>query len=64
MDIAAGDRRYDESGPIVAMAVAKGYVMARRPKCVPFVLSVKAWFKLSVTKEGAVGLNIAKIQRF
>lgn len=30
-------------GRIIYMAHAKGYVMARRPRAVPFVISEKLW---------------------
>ena len=30
-------------GPVRLIVEAEGYVMARRPGCAPFVLSVKEW---------------------
>ena len=33
--------RWDEHGDVVVMAVADGYAMCRRPRCAPFVVSVK-----------------------
>lgn len=35
--------KYDGAGKCVLMAFADGYIMARRPGCVPFVMRVKAW---------------------
>jgi hypothetical protein len=37
------ERRYDEGSEIREMARADGYVMARRPGCMPFVISAKEW---------------------
>ena len=37
-----GERR-DNGGPIVLMAEADGYVMARRPGCLPFVMWAGDW---------------------
>lgn len=42
-----GDRTIDEHGEIRVMAVADGYVMVRRPGCLPFVLSVKEFLTKS-----------------
>ncbi len=47
----AGEIRYDHNGPLRVMAVADGYVMCRRPRCMPFALSVKDWHKLPLTNE-------------
>lgn len=44
-------RRYDDRGPIVLMAVAKGYVMVRRPGCIPFVLTERDWQAMSEKAE-------------
>lgn len=44
--VEAGESRWWRDGPIRAMACANGYVMARRPHCVPFVMSVKEWLAL------------------
>lgn len=35
--------RYDRYGKFVFMAEADGYVMARRPRCMPHVYSRKKW---------------------
>lgn len=39
-------------GPIRLLAAADGYVMARRPGKLPFVLSQKAWDSLPVAAAG------------
>lgn len=39
--------RADARGPLRFMAVADGYVMVRRPGCVPFVMHERDWRKLS-----------------
>lgn len=39
-------RRYDQYGEIRYMTRSGGYVMCRRPRCMPFVLSEKDWNKL------------------
>lgn len=38
--------RHDAIGPVRVLAVAEGYVMARRPHCSPFVLREGEWSKL------------------
>lgn len=38
--------RYDRHGKINLMSRAGGYCMARRPRCIPFVLTEKQWLKL------------------
>lgn len=35
--------RYDARGKIKKVCEADGYVMARRPSCFPFVISLGAW---------------------
>lgn len=35
--ITPGERYTDGIGPVVVMTIVDGYVMARRPKCIPFV---------------------------
>lgn len=37
----------DNRGPMRCMTVAEGYVMWRRPGCVPGVMSVREWAKKS-----------------
>jgi hypothetical protein len=41
-----GDRRYDGYGPFRVMACADGYVMARRPHCMPMIFSLAEWREL------------------
>lgn len=43
---------YDASGPIKYMTRSGGYVMVRRPRCAPFVLSEKDWRKLPKDAQG------------
>lgn len=38
--------KQDENGRIVYMTRSGGYVMCKRPRCLPFVLSEKQWAKL------------------
>ena len=38
-----GERRWDLYGPFRLMAEAEGYVMARRPYLVPFIVSRIDW---------------------
>lgn len=40
------DVRYDRGGKLTAMATADGYVMVRRPRCMPFVVSLRFWSNL------------------
>jgi hypothetical protein len=49
--VEVGETRYDHYGPLRAMAIADNYVMCRRPRCAPWVLSVKDWLKLSETDD-------------
>ena len=37
---------YDAHGKIVHMVTSGGYVMVKRPHCIPFVLGLKEWAKL------------------
>ena len=37
---------YDEHEKIVHMVTSGGYVMAKRPRCAPFVLTLKEWAKI------------------
>lgn len=39
----AGEVRWDRYGEFRAMAFADGYVMFRRPRATPYVVSVKEW---------------------
>lgn len=39
-------QREDIHGPLRLMASAEGYVMVRRPGCVPFVLREQDWLQL------------------
>lgn len=43
MDSKRIERRTDKHGVIVSMAAAKGYVMVRRPGCIPFVMRGREW---------------------
>ena len=44
----AGATRHDIRGKLRCMVVVDGYVMVRRPRAIPFVLSLKDWLLLSV----------------
>lgn len=46
-------RRTDDRGPLRLMAKAEGYVMVRRPGCVPFVLQESDWLALPATEKAA-----------
>lgn len=37
------ERRVDHIGPLRLMAEAEGYVMVRRPGCMPFLMSADKW---------------------
>lgn len=37
---------YDKHGKLMHMATSGGYVMVKRPRAMPFVLSLKEWAKL------------------
>ena len=45
-------RRFDKHGEIRLMATSGGYVMVRRPGCIPFVLSLKEWSLLALANPG------------
>lgn len=47
------ERRYDAHGVKVWMAEADGWVMARRPNCVPFVVPRKDWDRMPTEQNGA-----------
>jgi hypothetical protein len=53
----AGQTRYDATGPIRCMAVAGGYLMVRRPRAAPFVVSAREWLLLAAAPvlPGATG---------
>ncbi len=38
--------RYDQYGKLTALAAQDGWMMVRRPACVPFVIKVKDWIAL------------------
>lgn len=40
---------YDWTGKIVFMCQSGGYVMVKRPRRMPFVLTLKEWAKVSKT---------------
>ncbi len=46
-DATAGATRYDIHGAIRCMVVADGYLMVRRPRAAPFILTKKEWLMLS-----------------
>ena len=50
-----GDEYADGSGPIRCMAVSDSYVMARRPGCVPFILTTKGWMRNAAMLPVAAG---------
>jgi hypothetical protein len=45
-----GEIRYDHNGPLRKMAEAEGYVMIRRPRMMPFALSLTDWLTLPTTQ--------------
>lgn len=48
------DRAHPADGAKVRyMACSGGYIMARRPRCMPFVLSEKEWGKWDLFREPA-----------
>jgi hypothetical protein len=57
VDIQSGFRWYDIHGQVRVMAVADGYVMARRPGCGPFVVSIKTIIHNINGKTGAMSLT-------
>jgi hypothetical protein len=44
-EVAKGQVWYDQHGTVRVMAVAEGYVMARRPRCSPFVDEIENFGK-------------------
>lgn len=44
------ERYVDEHGPVVCMVVKAGYVMVRRPRAMPFVISLAEWHERAGTK--------------
>lgn len=46
--------RYDQIGPVKFMARVDGYVMCRRPRCMPFVMWGKDWDKLPHDPDSSV----------
>jgi hypothetical protein len=42
---------YDKYGKIVHMVTSGGYVMVKRPRTTPFVLSLKEWARISKTPD-------------
>ena len=49
---------YDEHGKIVHMVTSGGYVMVKRPRCAPFVLSLKQWAKIPKQDRRTSEINI------
>lgn len=46
------DRQHpSDGGKVRFMARSGGYVMCRRPRCMPFVLSERQWLNLPVFEE-------------
>lgn len=45
--------RKDENGVIRFMCRSGGYVMCRRPRAIPFVLTEKQWMRLEKTQPTA-----------
>lgn len=37
---------YDRHGKLLYMCRSGGYVMVKRPRCMPFVLTLKDWSKM------------------
>lgn len=44
-----GERRIDLDAVSVKMAEADGYVMVRRPGCIPYVMSKRKWEALPLS---------------
>lgn len=44
--MSAGDIRYDD-GPIMELARADGWVMVRRPGCIPYCKRASEWERLT-----------------
>jgi hypothetical protein len=51
-------KRTDAIGEIRFMVRSGGYVMCRRPRAIPFVLSEKEWNKLEKARPKPVGLPV------
>jgi hypothetical protein len=49
--------REDEYGPFRLMAVAEGYVMARRKGAMPFVVPVDEWVEIGRGKQPIAALK-------
>ncbi|MDH2239083.1 hypothetical protein N5K27_22500 [Pigmentiphaga sp. GD03639] len=49
---------YDHLGKITFMVRSGGYVMCRRPRCMPFILSEKEWRRLPKTEEEGASVCI------
>ena len=41
------ERKYDQHGEVVFMAQADGWIMVRRPRCVPFTMTKNEWSALA-----------------
>lgn len=52
-----GDAVQDCRGKIKCMAVADGYVMCRRPRAVPFVMTVQNWSDLHFAEPGTLEMT-------
>lgn len=46
------DSRHPDFSRVRLMARSGGYVMVRKPHCMPFVLSEKEWARLPLYEEG------------
>lgn len=49
-----GNRRRDHIGQLRLMAGTEGYVMVRRPGCMPFVITAKEWEKLPIFENAPI----------
>lgn len=49
--------REDQLGKITFMARSDGYVMCRRPHCMPFVLAEKEWTRLPLHQANITSEN-------
>ena len=64
MDIEVGDIIEDKYGSIRIMAIIEGYVMARRPRCYPFLKPVKKflepeyWHPTKTSQNNATRMHI------
>ena len=50
--------RYDSRGKIKKVCEADGYVMARRPSCFPFVISLGSWELLPNNPEDGKNIQL------